>query len=61
MTASAGSVFVRPRRGGGRGAAGLVATLGAPLGWMVVVYLGSLGMLVVSAFYRRSEEHTSEL
>ena len=55
MTASAGSVSVRPRRGGGRRAAGLVAMLGAPLGWMVVVYLGSLGMLVVSAFYRLDE------
>ena len=35
--------------------AGLVATITAPLAWLVVVYLGSLAMLVVSAFYQLDE------
>jgi len=35
--------------------AGLAATITAPLAWLVVVYLGSLAMLVVSAFYQLDE------
>ena len=35
--------------------AGLLATITAPLAWLVVVYLGSLAMLVVSAFYQLDE------
>jgi len=43
-----GFLRARPR-------AGLVATITAPLAWLVVVYLGSLAMLVVSAFYQLDE------
>ena len=33
-------------------AAKLLAALGPPLAWMVVVYLGSLGLLLVASFWR---------
>ena len=46
----------RPLRGvnrafHGRRGLGVVATLGLPLSWMLFVYVGSLLLLVVSAFY----------
>ena len=41
-------LLARPR-------AGLAAMITAPLAWLVVVYLGSLAMLVVSAFYQLDE------
>lgn len=34
---------------------GLLATITAPLAWLVVVYIGSLAMLVVSAFFKLDE------
>ena len=42
-----------PRRGLGR-RAGLTFLLVPPLGWLVVAYLGSLAVLLVSAFWTRS-------
>ncbi len=39
----------------GRRVFSLVFSLGAPLTWLVIVYLGSLAMLVVSAFYQLDE------
>jgi putative spermidine/putrescine transport system permease protein len=42
----------------------LASVLGAPVFWMLVVYIGSLGLMVVSAFFRVDEftqKSTSEL
>jgi len=36
----------------GRRRLGIVSLLGAPLGWMLFIYIGSLFLLVVSAMYR---------
>ena len=56
MTAPSATVGTRAHRVPGfRRAVGLGATLGAPLTWMVVVYIGSLVMLGASAFYRLDE------
>jgi putative spermidine/putrescine transport system permease protein len=49
-TRSHGSASVRVRRIGG-----LVATITAPLTWLGVIYLGSLVLLVISAFYKLDE------
>jgi putative spermidine/putrescine transport system permease protein len=43
---------------------GLVATLGAPVAWLLVIYVGSLALLVVTAFFKLdqfTQKPTSEL
>ena len=35
----------------------LTATLGAPVMWLLVVYVGSLLLLVVTAFFKLDTDH----
>ena len=64
MSASPHPVRSLNRRFYGRRRLGIGSLLGVPLSWMLVVYVGSLVLLVVSAFYRLdpvTQKPTTEL